>query len=138
MSINLSKKEVSESCGDYSTPKKQKMFRHPFSFKGRIRRLEYFVSNCFSYVLLQAINLVTDFVPDKDASSGETVVLLVMFAFYLVIIWFSLAQGVKRCHDMGHNGWFVLIPFYGLWMLCCDGEKHANKYGPDPKGRNEQ
>lgn len=40
---------------DVDMPKKQRMFEHPFSFKGRIRRLEYglsYILNCKQYDLI--------------------------------------------------------------------------------------
>ena len=45
----------------------------------------------------------------------------------------SVFQGSKRCHDLGHTGWFQLIPFYGLWMLFASGDEGENEYGSDPK-----
>lgn len=32
-------------------------------------------------------------------------------------VYVACSQGAKRCHDLGHSGWFQLIPLYGLWML---------------------
>ncbi|UII77178.1 DUF805 domain-containing protein [Flagellimonas sp. HMM57] len=59
---------------------------------------------------------------------------VVFFLLYVVFIWFFLAQGAKRCHDLGNSGFYQLIPFYGLWLIFQDGEPHENKYGFSPKG----
>lgn len=50
--------------------------------------------------------------------------------------WFILAQGAKRCHDLGNSGLYQLIPFYGILMMLEDGDEGENEYGFDPKGRN--
>lgn len=56
------------------------------------------------------------------------------FIIHILLFWFKLAQGTKRCHDRGNSGWFQFIPFYGLWMLFGDSDYGINKYGPNPKG----
>ena len=52
----------------------------------------------------------------------------------------GLAVVVRRLHDVGKSGWFyliALIPLIGIiWLLvlmCTDGDKGDNAYGPDPK-----
>jgi uncharacterized membrane protein YhaH (DUF805 family) len=57
-----------------------------------------------------------------------------IFGGAYTFIWFFLAQGAKRCHDRGNSGWYLLIPFYFLWMLFADGEIGQNDFGPNPKG----
>jgi uncharacterized membrane protein YhaH (DUF805 family) len=31
--------------------------------------------------------------------------------------WLNLAQSVKRSHDRGNSGWFIIIPFYTIWLF---------------------
>jgi uncharacterized membrane protein YhaH (DUF805 family) len=45
----------------------------------------------------------------------------------------SIAVGVRRMHDVGKSGWFLLIPIYNLVLACTDGEQGPNQYGSDPK-----
>jgi uncharacterized membrane protein YhaH (DUF805 family) len=44
------------------------------------------------------------------------------------------AVGVRRMHDVGKSGWFLLIPVYNLILACTDCEAGENMYGPNPKG----
>lgn len=65
----------------------------------------------------------------------------------LLLIFFipSLAVAVRRLHDTGRSGWWVLIgiiPIIGAIVLfifyCTDSQIGANQYGPNPKGVNLQ
>jgi uncharacterized membrane protein YhaH (DUF805 family) len=40
---------------------------------------------------------------------------------------------VRRSHDCGRSGWFLLIPFYNLWLFFEPGQAGDNRYGPDPR-----
>ena len=63
---------------------------------------------------------------------GGVFILLSLIPLY----WFILAQGAKRCHDLGNSGLYQLIPFYGFLTVLEDGDEGENEYGFDPKGRN--
>jgi uncharacterized membrane protein YhaH (DUF805 family) len=69
---------------------------------------------------------------EADESSG---LLMVLVAFSGVIAsgWIGLAAAVKRCHDLGQNGFYRLIPLYGIFLIFIDGTPWENEYGPDPK-----
>ena len=63
-------------------------------------------------------------------------------AVLLVVVFVcpSLAVTVRRLHDIGQSGWLVLVQFIPgvgslilLIMLCIDGEKQPNAYGPPVK-----
>lgn len=50
------------------------------------------------------------------------------------MLWFLLAQGTKRCHDLGCRGWRQIIPLAPIYMIFAKGEKGIeNKYGVNPK-----
>lgn len=48
--------------------------------------------------------------------------------------WFLLVQQIKRSYDIGNSGWFIIIPFYNLYILFASGDYGVNQYGPNPKG----
>ncbi len=99
------------------------MFNAPFSFDGRIRRTEYGLTAIIHAVAYWIILFLV--------AATQSPLMLIL---YIPILWFVLAQGAKRCHDLGNSGWFQLIPFYGLWMLFQDGQQGENGYGLNPKG----
>ncbi|MBZ0201605.1 MAG: protein kinase [Ignavibacteria bacterium] len=105
---------------------KPAMFRQPFSFSGRIRRTEYGLSIIMFYIASILISLIAN-----DSSSGSAIIALIL---YVPIYWFLWAQGAKRCHDLGNNGFYQIIPFYVLWLIFTEGGYGENKYGQNPKG----
>ena len=100
------------------------MFKAPFSFKGRIRRLEFGLSYLLYWLVLLLIETIADY-------NNSTSILNLLI---IPVIWFLLAQGAKRCHDRGNSGWYLFIPFYIFWMIFAEGEEGENEFGLNPKG----
>ena len=90
--------------------------------------MEYGLSLIIYFVLYLAIAFSAGILNDTQSSPSQLLLFLLIPLF-----WFMLAQGTKRCHDLGNSGWYQLIPFYGLFMLFGNGDAHANKYGNNPK-----
>lgn len=113
----------------------ERMFAHPFSFKGRIRRLEYGLSIIITFIassLAQSLSVGLGWSVDEYEYNAP----LAGFAylvFIIPVIWFSLAAGAKRCHDIGYTGWTQLIPFFVFLLLFCGGSSTENRYGMPPK-----
>lgn len=104
----------------------KKMFQHPFSFNGRIRRLEYGLSYLIYFIWYFPMNVMGE---DQIGTGFATIWLILV----IPMLWFLYAQGAKRWHDLGHNGWWQIIPFYFLWMLFEEGDYFSNEYGDNPK-----
>lgn len=111
------------------------------NFSGRARRKEYWM-----FALFQAIIMIVLLILDNVLGLGFDIggiplgygVLYTIGALAHFIP--GLAVVVRRLHDVGKSGWFyliALIPFIGIiWLLvlmCTDGDKGDNAYGPDPK-----
>lgn len=77
---------------------------NPFSFKGKINRLEYIIYFSY-YVIITGL-----FKETKD----DLILTVIVYTF---LYWLLLAQGAKRCRDIGKSGWYQLIPFYVLWLM---------------------
>jgi len=94
-----------------------------FKFTGRARRREFWYFYIFYIIIalpLEIVGLVTN-----------TPLLPLICHAVLLLPW--LGVGVRRMHDVGKSGFYIFIPFYGLFLLFKDGEKGDNKYGPNPK-----
>ena len=112
---------------EFSSISNKGMFKRPFSFHGRIRRLEYGLSMIIYFVWYVAIDVMMN---TPDPSLGASLFVLVSF---IPMAWFLWAQNAKRCHDRGNSGWYQLIPFYWFILLFGDGEEDENEYGDNPK-----
>ncbi len=101
------------------------MFQRPFSFEGRIRRTEYGIT----FIIYFFISIVYELIKLSKDPSMTLLALVVM----IPAGWFHLAQGAKRCHDLGRSGWWQIIPLYFFWMLFQDGLPYENEWGGNPK-----
>ena len=112
-------------------------------FNGRSRRNEFWVFQVFNVLVsiifpVIAVNLVS-------MMGGDLEIIVITYGlsmgiYSLGIIIPSLAVSVRRLHDVGRSGWWLiigLIPIVG-WILTLiwyvsDSEAEENKYGPNPK-----
>ncbi len=86
----------------------------------------------------------------EEVSNGISSCSTELFQLYLAFLWTnaisqlvniytlavsvpSIAVGVRKIHDAGKNGWFLLIPIYNLIIAFTDGIYGDNEYGADPK-----
>ena len=60
--------------------------------------------------------------------------------YTLVVFVPSLALSVRRLHDIGKSGWWMLIsliplvgPLIVLFFMVKDSQPGTNEYGPNPK-----
>ncbi|MGZ6826370.1 MAG: DUF805 domain-containing protein [Mycobacteriales bacterium] len=103
-------------------------------FSGRARRSEYW----FWALALLVAGIVVGIV---DAAIGSPVL---GYLLDLAVLVPSLAVGVRRLHDTGKSGWWLLIglvPLAGAIVLLVffvtDSYPGDNQYGPSPKGAGE-
>lgn len=107
-----------------------KMFKNVFLFKGRARRSEFWVAYAIFFAAVMLSSAILD-------AGGDSAIL--SFLCIILIIggfWLFLSEGARRCHDLGHNGFWMLIPYYIYWMLFQDSKVGSNEYGNNPKGEN--
>lgn len=120
--------ESEKLCGSYTPPiDNSGIFRRIFSHRGRIRRFEY----CLSYILFQIIYIgyLISSMSDSDSGLHIIVQLLTMLSIVVMIL-----QGIKRSHDLGHSGGWILLPIYSpFWLLFAQGEEGVNEFGSNPR-----
>lgn len=94
-----------------------------FSAKGRIGRGLYCIASVIWLVVDTLVGLFID-----DIGNSAVVGVLVLLLYCVVWVWWIL-QAIKRSHDIGHNGWWILIPFYTYYLFFAKGEQKPNRYG---------
>lgn len=105
-----------------------KVLKNYAVFDGRARRKEYWYYTLFSSL----VSIVLTFVDRAIAPDATTGVIGAIFSLGTIVP--SIAVGVRRMHDVGKSGWYLLIPIYNLILACTNGETGTNEYGTDPKG----
>jgi len=111
------------------------------NFNGRATRTEYWMFYLF-YILFYFVAygiLMAGLFAQNDVVTILGSVLVIGFVLATMLpMW---AVSIRRLHDVGKSGWFILvnlIPFAGpIWFLvlmCTDSQPGTNQYGDNPKG----
>ena len=93
-------------------------------FEGRATRKEYWMFVLINLLVAFAIGFITGLI--GGARLSGTANLLYSLAVFLP----SVAVGVRRLHDSGRSGWWLLLPLVNVVLLCLAGESGSNEYGP--------
>jgi len=96
-------------------------------FSGRARRKEYWMFMLFNFIIGFALGIV-------EVSS------ILVSLYSLAVLLPGMAVAVRRLHDTGRSGWWLLIgivPIIGALVLLVfmvqDSQSDDNQYGPNPK-----
>ena len=100
-----------------------KVLKQYADFNGRARRSEYWYFALFNVLISFAIEFISALIGLPSLGS----------LYSLAVLIPGIAVAVRRMHDVGKSGWFVLIPIYNLILAVTDGDAGDNKYGPNPK-----
>lgn len=101
-------------------------------FSGRARRKEYWMFFLFNIIIAAAIGFVLGFI-GAIIGIGTALSTPVSGLYSLATIIPSIAVGVRRMHDIGRSGWWILFPLVNIVFLFLDSEPSENQYGPNPK-----
>lgn len=122
-------------------------YRRYAEFTGRSRRKEYWMFVLFQVLVSLAIGILfgrSSYMMGGGMMAGMTTLQgpggIVQNLFLLVSLIPGLAVSVRRLHDQDRSGWLLLllfIPFLGafalLVLMCLEGTRGPNRFGPDPK-----
>lgn len=119
-----------------------KVIRQYADFSGRARRKEYWM-----FVLFNLIFAILAFLLDVIlAKVMETSFFGIFYGLYCLFVSIpGLAVAVRRLHDTGRSGWWILISLIpiigGIWyfvLMVTEGDQGENQYGESPKQRTSE
>lgn len=120
-------------------------------FTGRSTRQEFWMFFLFQTLVVCGMYALAlpAFAVNEEAGAIAIVVATVGWVlFTLATLVPNCALVVRRLHDQDIDTVVGVLLYIGMWVFnfigliilvfaCIDGKPHANKYGPDPKGRGD-
>lgn len=108
-------------------------------FTGRSRRMEYWMFSLIHGVVFLLLEGAVLAVAAVRVPGAAVFIFTLCFLYAVAAMVPGLAVSVRRLHDMGKSGWWMLLSFVPLLdllllvFLCFDSEPGSNRYGPNPK-----
>ena len=111
---------------------------HYADFSGRARRKEFWMFVLFNFIISVVISIIFT---GLALAAESPALAAIAYVYSLAVLIPGIAVSVRRLHDIGKSGWFLLIaliPIVGpIWLLvlqCTDSVNGENKWGENPKG----
>lgn len=116
-----------------------KILKLSFVFKGRTRRSEYWLFHLLHIPTIIFLLIIFLIILQKILHIDYDIISILMLVFYFIP---SLAIAVRRLHDIGMSGaWIliILIPYIGaiflsILLFFIDSQPGTNRWGKNPKG----
>ncbi|HVH79780.1 MAG TPA: DUF805 domain-containing protein [Stellaceae bacterium] len=104
------------------------------SAQGRVSRSQFWLRWVVPYLVVTIVLfLIVGLIFDQITAA------IIMGIYYLAALWPTICIYIKRAHDRGRSGAFVLlflVPVLNLWplveLLFLPGTSGSNTYGSDP------
>ncbi len=109
-----------------------------FSFNGRAGRLEY-LGIVMSATVVHFINALLFVDLESFRGDGTFDASPLYFIPFVLATWATWCAAIRRCHDLGRSGFFLLwqiVPLLGLaaslFIIFGRGDDMKNRFGPPP------
>ncbi len=114
-----------------------KVLKQYADFSGRARRKEYWMFVLFNLIFALIAMFLDYLIGSSFGGFGYGIFYML---YTLAVLIPGLAVAVRRLHDIGKSGWWLLIaliplvgPIWLLVLLVTDSQPGDNEYGPNPK-----
>lgn len=124
-------------------------FGRYFDFRGRSRRREYWMFVLFTLVAILLAGIVMILTVGSFRTQAELARMFTTWAGFAMVplIIPLIAVTVRRFHDLGLSGWWLvalpvgavipaidaLVPFAHIVVMALPGRKGSNRFGENPK-----
>ena len=109
------KTDYSNSFEYFLTP-----YKKYAEFSGRASRKEFWMFILFYFLIAFILSIIDNH--DYLENTLSNIFSVVSFIPYL-------ALAVRRVHDVNKSGWFILIPFYNLFLVLTKSDTEENRFG---------
>lgn len=101
-----------------------------FDYRGRISRTSFLYFILFNFLICILLSLLMNI----SVSSFDSLAGMYLAGIYvLVYIVSSISLVVRRLHDVGHSGWWALVPIVSLIFALQPTQLTENQYGEVPE-----
>jgi uncharacterized membrane protein YhaH (DUF805 family) len=109
-----------------------KVLKQYADFKGRAQRKEYWMFFLFNILAAFVLGFVSGFLGAiLHVGAGFSSAINLLYVLGTLIP--SIAVGIRRMHDLGRSGWWIICPIVNIVFLFIDSQPGSNEYGPNPK-----
>ena len=125
-----------DTAGMSFTESVKKCLTNYASFTGRASRSEYWWFGFFFFLVIMFWAIITVLFAQSEIAAYIIMALSSITSLALVVP--SIAVGVRRLHDIGKSGWWLLISFvpyvggFALLYFMCKKSAEDNEYGKKP------
>ena len=117
--------------------KARNLFYRLLSFEGRARRSEYWLVSLTTIFLMFPGYIAEDIAAYYPEYAFYALIYIAIL--FIPVTYLSITVSVRRLHDLGRSGWFVLLSFvpilqlvFCVYIAFFKGKDEDNKYGPSP------
>ena len=96
-------------------------------FDGRASRSEFWWFVLAYFIVKIVVGIVAGIL----SAISPTIGMVLNFAIGLALLVPYIAVFARRMHDVDKSGWFMLIPFYNLYLAVQKGTSGSNRFGED-------
>lgn len=119
-----------------------------FSWHGRINRKPYIIRALIIALVSVLLSTIAGAIAGQFRDREiKIVVYYTILLLDLPFMWVGVMNGIKRIHDIGYSGWYVILVIvisqipvvgplvgivFGIWLIFAKGMVGPNKFGADP------